>query len=114
MRNRIGFLLILLAVLICAAGIKDAPKGLRRTFPAVSGSEDSFSPPEMPRGTVSVNDAEAEDLIQLPGVGETLAQAILTERELHGKFHYPEDLLTVRGIGPARLNGFRDLLDRSD
>ena len=62
-------------------------------------------------GTISVNLAELEDLLELPGVGETLATAILTEREAHGWYYYPEDLMAAKGIGKAKLEGFREALD---
>lgn len=64
-------------------------------------------------GTVQVNSADLEDLQTLPGIGETLAQAILDERETHGAFFYPEDLLSVRGVGDKKLSGLIDWLDLS-
>ena len=65
-------------------------------------------------GTVSVNHGDVEELCELPGVGESIAAAIITEREENGPFRYPEDLLNVRGIGPAKLAGFLSLLDLSE
>ena len=64
-------------------------------------------------GPVAVNDADADGLQLLPGIGETLAQAILAERAAHGPFFYPEDLLAARGIGQKRLDALRDWLDLS-
>ena len=70
-------------------------------------------PLSMPDGTIAVNSADLYELTELPGVGETIAQAIIDEREQNGPFRVPEDLLSVRGIGPKKLAGFRDLLDMS-
>lgn len=61
-------------------------------------------------GLLDVNRADAVALTALPGVGESMAQAIVEERERNGPFFYPEDLCAVRGIGPAKVNGFRMLL----
>jgi competence ComEA-like helix-hairpin-helix protein len=54
-------------------------------------------------GSVSVNTAALDELTTLPGVGPSLAESILYERERNGLFYYPEDLLCVRGIGEKTL-----------
>jgi competence protein ComEA len=50
------------------------------------------------------------DLEGLPGVGPALAGRILAERERIGGFAQVEDLLAVRGIGPATLERLRPLV----
>lgn len=67
----------------------------------------------LPSGTVSVNSGSAEELQALPGIGETLSQLIISERDSNGDFHYPEDLTAVKGIGIKKLEQFRELLDLS-
>ncbi len=57
----------------------------------------------MPDGEINVNTAGKETLVLLPGVGEATAAEIIREREAHGPFRYPEDLLAVRGIGEKKL-----------
>jgi competence protein ComEA len=59
---------------------------------------------------VNLNTATAEQLDALPGVGPAIAAAIVDYRTRHGPFHSVDDLLDVRGIGPAKLDGFRDLV----
>lgn len=59
---------------------------------------------------VDVNRATLLDLEQLPGIGPTLAKSIIEYREEHGFFLSPEDLLQVSGIGPAKLEGIKDLI----
>lgn len=54
-------------------------------------------------GIVNLNDADVTALETLPGVGPATAQAILDYRTQHGKFRSVDDLLNVRGIGPAKL-----------
>ena len=55
------------------------------------------------QGEISVNTANADELTCLPGVGPSLAEAIVYERQKNGLFYYPEDLLNVRGIGEKTL-----------
>ena len=56
---------------------------------------------------VNVNTATAEELETLTGIGPSLAQAIIDYRAEHGDFTAAEDLLNVKGIGEAKLEGFR-------
>ena len=56
---------------------------------------------------VNVNTAAAEELETLTGIGPSLAQAIIAYRTEHGDFTAAEDLLNVKGIGQAKLEGFR-------
>ena len=59
------------------------------------------------RVLVNVNTADAEELETLTGIGPALAQAIVDYRAGHGAFRSAEDLLLVKGIGEAKLEGFR-------
>lgn len=53
---------------------------------------------------ININLASAAELEQLPGVGPATAKAIVAYREKNGAFLQVEDLLKVRGIGPAKLS----------
>jgi competence protein ComEA len=57
---------------------------------------------------VDLNTATLADLESLPGVGPATAQAILDHRQRVGGFRSVDDLLDVRGIGPAKLEALRD------
>jgi competence protein ComEA len=46
-------------------------------------------------------------LLQIPGVGPVLADAILTHRQSVGRFDRVEDLADVRGIGAKTLDKLR-------
>jgi competence protein ComEA len=60
-------------------------------------------------GLVSLNSATQAELEALPGIGPTLAEAIITERERRGGFRSVNELRDVRGIGEKR---FADLKDK--
>lgn len=53
---------------------------------------------------ININDASAEALASLKGIGKSKAQAIVDYREQHGKFRTLNDLLEVKGIGEKVLN----------
>jgi competence protein ComEA len=81
---------------------------------AVSGSADSGTgDPGVSGGTdapINVNTATSEQLEDLPGIGPTLAAAIVQERERNGTFKSIDDLNRVPGIGPGRLAQLHDLV----
>lgn len=55
----------------------------------------NFTPDE----PIDLNTATLAQLMGLPGIGQTRAQAILDYREANGPFTYPEDIIAVDGIG---------------
>lgn len=57
---------------------------------------------------ININEAELSELVQLKGIGEAKAEAILAWREEHGPFKSVEDLLEVNGIGEATLEAIRE------
>jgi competence protein ComEA len=59
---------------------------------------------------VYLNEATADDLRRLPGVGEKRARAILELRSKLGRFRQIEELLRVKGIGRATLKKLRPLV----
>lgn len=61
-------------------------------------------------GPVDINRASVAELDALPGIGPTIAQAIVDHRTTHGRFASVDDLLEVRGIGEAKLEELRPLV----
>jgi competence protein ComEA len=55
---------------------------------------------------ININTASREELAKLPGIGETIAERIVTYREQYGAFRRPEHLMMVRGISEQK---FRDI-----
>ena len=58
-------------------------------------------------GLVNINAADADTLMELPGVGEATARAIIESREQLGPFTSLGDLLRVNGIGEKKLERIR-------
>lgn len=86
---------------------------LPNTLPnAVSGAG---APPSAVPSTgvtalVDINQATVADLDRLPGIGPSTARAIVDHRTRNGPFASVDDLLAVRGIGPAKLAELRALV----
>jgi competence protein ComEA len=58
---------------------------------------------------INVNTASADALAEiLTGIGPKKAEAIVAYREANGPFKSVDDLLQVKGIGPATLEKNRD------
>lgn len=62
---------------------------------------------------VDVNAASAEDLADVPGLSARLAAEVIADRARRGPFAAVDDLIRVRGIGPARLAQARPFLATS-
>jgi competence protein ComEA len=56
----------------------------------------------MPEGTINLNTATAEQLMLLPGIGQSKADAIIAYRQNH-PFKAVAELTEVKGIGPKML-----------
>lgn len=54
-------------------------------------------------GKININFATAQELDELPGIGEAKAGTIVADREKNGPFRSVDDLLRVKGIGPKLL-----------
>ena len=63
-----------------------------------------------PSAPLDLNTATEAQLEGLPGIGPSLAQAIIQEREHEGGFHSVDDLRRVRGIGDVRFAQLRPLV----
>jgi competence protein ComEA len=87
------------------AGSYQAPTG--------TSSHGSRSPPAQNGNAavvdsrININAAGPEELTALPGVGPAIAAAIIEDRAARGSFSSVDDLLRVRGIGPAKLEALR-------
>jgi competence protein ComEA len=73
--------------------------------PGVAAGPGGASPPGPP---ISLNNATAEQLDTLDGVGPATAQKIIAWRTQHGGFRSVADLGQVPGIGPKKLAALKD------
>lgn len=80
-----------------------------RQKPAAQGVRSSGVQKSRPSsgGLININTATAQELQALKGIGPALSKRIVEYREAHGAFPSPEDLINVKGIGPATLSKFR-------
>ena len=61
-------------------------------------------------GLININTATKEDLITLPGIGESKALSIISYRKMNGSFKNVEDIKNVSGIGDALYEKIKDLI----
>ncbi|AKI98168.1 hypothetical protein IX53_00175 [Kosmotoga pacifica] len=62
------------------------------------------------RFPIDINIADIQTLELLPDIGSTKAKSIVAYRETHGGFTSLEDLLNVKGIGPATLEKIKEFI----
>lgn len=66
--------------------------------------------PGAARHRVDLNAADKAELLQVPGIGPSLADAILAHRQGRGTFTAVDDLNEVRGVGGKTLDKLRPWL----
>ena len=89
-----------------AQEIADGSK-IRIPFAGEAEAEASPAGDESAARGINLNTAGLEELMELPGVGEQTAQAILEDRERLGPFASVDDLMRVSGIGEKKLEKIR-------
>lgn len=62
----------------------------------------------VPDEKLNINRATADELEDLPGIGEVLAGRILRWREQNGNFISTEQLMDVEGIGEVKFAAIKD------
>jgi competence protein ComEA len=95
-------------IYVPAKGAADRPV-FARPQPGMNGVQPAQNSSDS-GGVVNINRASVTELDALPGVGPSTAQAIVDYRTTNGPFGSPEDLLNVKGIGPAKFEAMRKLV----
>lgn len=75
-------------------------------------SKDEAIAPAEDTGTelVNINKASMDELMTLPGIGQSKAEAIISYRESGGRFETIEDIMNVSGIKDAAFNKIKELI----
>lgn len=61
-------------------------------------------------GKVNINTATKDELMTLPGIGESKAEAIIKYREEHGAFQSIEDITNISGIKEGVYNNIKEYI----
>ena len=123
MGKRRALFLSLLAAFVFSAGV------LLLRFPRPAGDTAKISAKAVPEAAIltggdgeqpalellpgeklNINTATAEELMMLPGIGQTLSQAIVAYREENGVFSSVEDIMKVDGIGEGRFAAIEEYI----
>ena len=115
---RIALSLIALLTFAGAAWFVVAPEpspGVEITRPTpatnVSVLPDTSGADASPTGeaalSVNLNTASVQELMELPGIGKTLAGRIVTYREENGPFIRIDQIMAISGIGPGTYEKLR-------
>ncbi|MGC3971065.1 MAG: helix-hairpin-helix domain-containing protein [Pirellulales bacterium] len=84
---------------------KDAPRP--KTSETSGGGSSHSKPTRSAAFIVDVNTAAVPELIELPGVGQAIAERIVEYRKQNGPFETVDELQNVTGIGPKTLEAIR-------
>ncbi len=99
---------------VVAAGMTPAADPARADAPHAAAPPAARAAPPAPAdsahadGRVDVNHADLAALGTLPGIGPKMAERIMADRQANGFYRRVEDLLRVKGIGPAKLAKLRE------
>ena len=85
--------------------IRPTPAATGAALPDASGGE--TTPTRESPLSVNLNTASLQELMALPGIGETLAGRIVAYREESGSFLRIDQIMAVSGIGPATYEKLR-------
>lgn len=72
--------------------------------PSLDEDVDDKSPDSKEDGRLNINTATKEELMTLPGIGESKAISIIQYREEHGTFQSIEELMEIPGIKKGVFN----------
>ena len=109
-RKAAGSVLLIISAVLLSAGC--LPIRTRKEYPYSGRGVREISVSRIPHLDPDsiTNTGNADTLSKLPGIGPSIAESLIREREANGFFRYPEDLTAVNGIGEKKLEQIRPLL----
>ena len=63
---------------------------------------------------ININTANSEQLQELPGIGESMAEEIIAYRRKNGPFKRKRELMNVKGIGEKTYEELKDMITTDD
>jgi comEA protein len=93
-----------------------------KTISSIKNSEDSLKSldgknkkkgkkgDDLKEKSININTATKEQLILLPGIGDSTADKILMYRKEHGAFKNIEDIMKIKGIGKKKFEKMKPFL----
>jgi competence protein ComEA len=98
------FILVSLLLTACyhSADRLDASAAANRNDAAVNAAA--------PQTCVNLNRASAEELIELPGIGEVMSRRIIDYREHHGPFRRPAEIIIIEGFSEKKYRAIAHLI----
>lgn len=61
-------------------------------------------------GVININEADADQLLLLPGIGEKLAEEIIRYRKENGEYKVIDEIMNVKGIKEKRYSDISNYL----
>jgi comEA protein len=82
------------------------------TFSSLSAetADDSSNSSNETAGVLNINTATKQELMELPGIGEVIANRIIHHRQESGAFTSVEDLRAVKGMSGKKLERLKPLI----
>ena len=93
--------LAIVAITSCKSG--ESAANNNAVAPAASQSvKASGADSNRKKPCLNLNIATADELIELPGVGEVTARRIIDYRERHGRFRRPQEIIIIEGFSERK------------